>query len=159
MAFFNLLNAQKSFLRISRWQVPPTPSRSTCVSLALVFTTPFYCQNCNSPLCNKNCKISAEHQQDCVLLRKIKHLADQDGETILLSLLLLSLRCLMLRVEQPEKWKLLTSLVDHVVERKRHSDLEYHRKESLTLFENLKSASLIASNFKIEIDSSINYVN
>ena len=101
--------------------------------------------------------MSAEHQRDCVLLRKIKHLADQDGaEKIRLSLLLLPLRCLMLRVEQPEKWKLLTSLVDHVEER-RGTQIWNIIEKKVTPY--LKIVSSMTLNFKIKINSSIYYVN
>ena len=100
---------------------PNALAENVCFGCQFILTKqqPFLCHQCDSPLCNKACQMSAEHQRDCLFPRRIKeNRRPTDGATVRLSLLMLPLKCLQLRLEQPDKWAMFASLQSHVDERK-----------------------------------------
>lgn len=105
---------------------PGPLSEHVCFGCHRIFTKPYICNNCSSPLCSRNCQSSSEHKKECNYLMKIiPEIAkrQENGKIqsvpVQLSLLMLPLRLLLLRLEQPDKWKLLMELESHPEARKK----------------------------------------
>jgi len=103
---------------------PGSMAEKVCFSCHKIFAKEFVCGQCQSPLCNKTCQMSTEHQKECVLLRRISAeafgsaAARNEGLPVKRALFLLPLRCLLLRREAPQKWKQLIAMEAHVQARR-----------------------------------------
>lgn len=105
---------------------PGPLSEHVCFACHGHFRQPFVCRDCSSLLCSRDCQSSPEHQKECALLIKVlPELVKRQQEhgnklqSVQLSLLMLPMRLLLLRLEQPEKWKLLLDLEAHIEARKK----------------------------------------
>lgn len=100
---------------------PGPLSERVCFGCHRIFSKPFVCGDCSIPLCSRQCQTSAEHKKECHYLIKITPeivQRQQNGKLqsvpVQLSLLMLPLRLLLLRLEKPDKWKLLMHLESHM---------------------------------------------
>ena len=100
----------------------PNPlSDKICLGCSTVSDKYFLCPECRCPLCSADCPLLAEHQYECRVLSKIKQCAadkKRQGEEVRLNLLMLPLRCLLLRLRHPQKWQQLMNLESHVEKRR-----------------------------------------
>lgn len=103
-------------------------SQRICFGCHSLFTKAHICSDCRSPLCSSNCQTSSEHQKECCYLRKISPEIENRQKhgkiqriPVQLSMLLLPLKLLLLRREQPDKWKLLMDLESHMNARQKTS--------------------------------------
>ena len=104
-------------LILKEWPLAYAPGslvENVCFSCHKIFTKPLICSDCTSPLCNKTCQMSTEHQKECVLLRRITNEELEDQVPFKRAIFLLPLRCLLLRNEAPEKWKNFIQLEPHL---------------------------------------------
>lgn len=92
---------------------PGPVTEKVCFSCHKISTKPFICGKCTSSLCNKACQMSTEHQKECALLCRITGEEFKDLKPFKPSMLLLPLRCLLLRKEAPEKWKNFIQMESH----------------------------------------------
>ena len=104
---------------------PGPLSEHVCFACHTVFRQPFVCRSCSSPLCGRDCQSSPQHKKECdYLIKIIPELIKRKQENglksvpVQLSLLMLPLRLLLLRLEQPDKWNLLMDLESHMEARK-----------------------------------------
>ena len=105
---------------------PGPLSEHVCFGCHGIFVKPYVCDDCHSALCGRNCRTSPEHQKECVYLRKISPEIGESQKTekiqsmpVQFNLLMQPLRLLLLRKEQPEKWKLLMDLESHMEARRK----------------------------------------
>lgn len=104
---------------------PGPLSEHVCFGCHRHFIKAYICCDCRSPLCGRDCQVSAEHQKECRYLTKIIpeiESRQKNGNKIQrvpvqLSMLMLPLRLLLLRNEEPDKWNQLMDLESHMAAR------------------------------------------
>lgn len=103
---------------------PGPLSEHVCFACHRLFARAHICGDCRSPLCSRNCQVSPEHQRECGYLTKITAEIEnrqRNGKIqrvpVQLGMLMLPLRLLMLRREQPDKWNQLMDLESHTAAR------------------------------------------
>ncbi|KAK4012902.1 hypothetical protein OUZ56_025152 [Daphnia magna] len=123
---------------------PGPLSQHVCFGCHRLFTKAYICSDCRSPLCNYNCQMSSEHQKECCYLKKIIPEIEnrqKNGKIqripVQLSMLMLPLRLLLLRREQPNKWQLLMDLESHMEARKKTSIWGFNQRNITPFLEKM----------------------
>ncbi|CAL4200083.1 unnamed protein product, partial [Meganyctiphanes norvegica] len=94
--------------------------------------TVYVCSKCLWPLCSEKCENSVIHKPECEILSKDStesrwgHPMDLTQESPLYDLIIV-IRCLLLRSQNPQAWKLLETMVSHS-EKRMSNKLDPHHK-------------------------------
>lgn len=106
---------------------PGSLSQRVCFACHKHFSKGYMCRQCRSPICNNTCKMSLEHQKECGLLQRIaesiestksaksaKSVAASAEVPVNVAVFAMPLRCLLMRLEQPDKWNNFIQMEAHM---------------------------------------------
>ena len=123
---------------------PGPLSEHVCFGCHRLFAKAYICCDCRSPLCSRNCQVSPEHQKECHYLTKIIPEIEnrqKNGKIqrvpVQLSMLMLPLRLLLLRREQPDKWNQLMDLESHMAARQSTSIWGFNQRNITPFLETM----------------------
>ncbi|CAL4061002.1 unnamed protein product [Meganyctiphanes norvegica] len=118
---------------------PSSWARLVCIGChdSIEESTAHFCSKCLWPLCSEKCENSEIHMPDCEILSKDStegkqgHPQNLHGLSPLYDLIIV-IRCLLLRSQNPQNWKLLLSMISH--SEKREEDGNDHHHKAIVAF-------------------------